>query len=124
MAKLKKAKKRASKPARKAPAQARKKPPAKKSVRQPVKKPAPKAPRKSASRAGSALPASTKALIAKAWPEHVVDFSHLDFESSYLAPLVDGIRAGFRDVDPTCVVHEKKPIVAHEWMADDAVDLP
>jgi hypothetical protein len=132
----KKTKKPASKPAaKKASKAARKKPakpvkPARKAARKPAAKAAKRPPAKAARKKTPAaakpspLPPAMAALMEKAWPDYLIDFARLNFDSSYLAGLVDKLRADLHNVEPGAVFHERAPIRTDAWMADDMADLP
>lgn len=69
------------------------------------------------------LPPHLTQQVEKAWPERIIDFMKLDFDRSYLAPIVDPVRAALLQVEPACAFYEKKPALS-SWMSDDATDLP
>jgi hypothetical protein len=74
--------------------------------------------------AAGSLPLLLNEMIEKAWPERMIDFGALDFQETYLAPIVDKIRAELLHIEPSCAFYEKKPIGAEVWMSDQHVDLP
>ncbi len=131
--------KKAAKPARKKPTKA----PAKtapKTKRKPAAKPVKRAPARVAKPVKGAPAHVTKptAPLAKpiplapaitvwmeeAWPDRVIDFARLQFDSSYLVGVVDRLRADLITVEPDCAFHERAPIVGDAWISADMDDLP